>query len=302
VGEWLRLGIIEPSTSTAASPVHLVKKRDGTWRMTVDYRDLNQQLKPDRFPVNDLEDALTSLAGKRFFGKLDLRKGFLQIPIAVEDRHKTAFVTRDGLFHFTRMPFGPKPAPNLFTRTMQHVLRGLVYKICLVYMDDILVFGETWEEYLANLEAVLKRLSEYGLKANTTDTTKSALYQTKVDFLGHTISRNGIAPARTQGIDEFPVPTTKPQLRRFLGMANFYSKFIEGLAKMTFALRALLKAEHFLFTKEHHAEFETVKRALASAPTLAHPRFDQPFRLRTDASNKGLGAVLEQEQHDGAFL
>ena len=213
-----RQGVIRRSSSNWASPLHLVKKSDGTWRPCGDFRQLNMQSKPDRYTCPNIGDLTAKLAGCHVFSKLDLRKGYHQVPVRPEDVHKTAVVTPFGLFEFLRMPLGLRNAGQTFQRMMDEILAGLDY--CFVYLDDILVASRSVEEHEIHLREVLTRLQQHGLVLNA---EKCAWFQPAVSYLGHEVSSSGIRPLadRVAAISKFPAPTTVPQLQTYLGMVNF---------------------------------------------------------------------------------
>ena len=220
-------GVIRWSSSNWASPLHLVKKSDGTWRPYRDFRQLNMQSKRDRYTCPNIGDLTAKLAGCHVFSKLDLRKGYHQVPVQPEDVHKTAVVTPFGMFEFLRMPFGLRNAGQTFQRMMDEILAGLDY--CFVYLDDILVASRLVEEHKIHLEEVLTQLQQHGLVLNA---EKCAWFQPAVSYLGHEVSSSGIRPLadRVSAISKFPLPATVPQLQTYLGMVNFYRHFLRGAA------------------------------------------------------------------------
>ena len=295
--------VIRPSKSPWASPVVLVRKRDGTHRFCVDYRELNSVTKPDTYPLPRIEDLLDQLGESRYFSTLDLSSGFWQIRIHPDSVEKTAFTTPQGLFEFRVMPFGLTNAPGVFQRLMQQVLMGLNPEdgpdFVSVYIDDVLVFSKTLEEHLHHLELVLKRVIEVGLKLKP---VKCQFFRQEVEYLGHTITPLGLKTSsrHVAAVDKFPTPTNIREVRRFLGMASYYRRFIPSFAKIAHPLHALTRKDiQFEWTQECQEVFETLKKKLTSAPVLGYPRFDAPFVLETDASIDGLGAVLSQTQEDG---
>ena len=299
VTEMLDQEVIRPSTSPWASPVVMVKKKDGSMRFCVDYRKLNSVTEKDAYPLPRIDDTLESLHGSRYFSTLDLKAGYWQVPVREEDKKKTAFRTSSGrLYEWNRLPFGLCNAPATFSRLMDHVLTGLSWEICLFYLDDIIVFSRTWEEHLQRLEIVFKRLLEQGL---TLGATKCKLAAKEVEFLGHVVNKEGLRPnpALLDSITRIPQPKTVKDVRSFLGLASYYRRFVKGFSNIAAPLNRLLeksKEKEVNWTPECEEAFLTLKTSLTTAPVTAYPDFDKPFRLYTDASNVGLGAILAQVQ------
>ena len=299
VSEMLDQEVIRPSTSPWASPVVMVKKKDGSMRFCVDYRKLNSVTEKDAYPLPRIDDTLESLHGSRYFSTLDLKAGYWQVPVREEDKKKTAFRTSSGrLYEWNRLPFGLCNAPATFSRLMDHVLTGLSWEICLFYLDDIIVFSHTWEEHLQRLETVFQRLLEQGL---TLGASKCKLAAREVEFLGHVVSAEGLRPnpALLDSISRISQPKTVKEVRSFLGLASYYRRFVKGFSNIATPLNRLLeksKDKDINWTPECEEAFRTLKNRLTTAPVTAYPDFDIPFRLYTDASNVGLGAILAQVQ------
>ena len=298
VEEMLEEEIIRPSTSPWASPVVMVKKKDGTMRFCVDYRKLNAVTEKDAQPLPRIDDTLESLQGAVYFSTLDLKSGYWQVPIREEDKKKTAFGTSSGrLYEFNRLPFGLCNAPATFSRLMDYVLTGLSWEICLYYLDDIIVFSRTWEEHIQRLEEVFQRLIEAGL---TLGATKCRLAEKEVEFLGHVVSEEGLKPnpRLLECIREIKPPKTVTEVRSFLGLVGYYRRFVKGFSDIATPLNRLLeKGKEIVWTPECEQAFQTLKDALLHEPVVAYPDFEKPFKLYTDASNFGLGAVLQQVQN-----
>ena len=296
VEEMLEAQIIEPSESPWSFPVVLVAKPDGTQRSCVDDRALNKVTKRDLYPLPRCDDILESVAGAQWFSHLDLLRGYWQIDVVEEDREKTAFATPDGLYQFRTLSFGLTNAPACFMRAMHLVLKGLCWSDCLVYLDDIIVFGRTLQGHRERLSLVLSRLSEAGLKINP---KKCKLLSERVIVLGHVVTRDGIStdPEKVRVIKEWPVLEDESQLKAFLGTASYYRQFVPNYATIAAPLhRASQKGERFRWTVQCEEAFASIKRKLTNAPILAFPQLDEPFILDTDASDRGLGAVLSQVQ------
>ena len=294
--DMLKRDVIQPSASPWASPVVLVRKRDGSLRFCIDYRKLNAVTRKDAYPLPRIDDTLETLAGSRWFTTLDLLSGYWQVEVAEEDREKTAFCTQEGLFEFKVMPFGLCNAPATFQRLMDLLLAGVQWSTCLVYIDDIVIPGKTFEEHMHNLQVVLHKLKEAGLRLKP---SKCNFFQRQVCYLGHIVSENGVAtdPAKTEKVAAWPRPTSVTDVQRFLGLASYYRRFIRNFAHIAKPLHQLTeKARDFQWSEGCEEAFQELKNRLTSAPILAFPDFDQPFVLDTDASQAGIGAVLSQVQ------
>jgi len=295
VNEMLETGVIEPSQSPWSSPVCMVKKKDNTYRFCIDYRRLNDVTKKDAFPVPDIKDALDSLYGAKYFATIDLLSGYWQLGLTERAKERTAFSTRRGLFQFTRMPFGLSNAPSTFCRLMQVIFKDMLYKQCLCYLDDIVVFASTPDQLLERLDAVLTRLRQNGLKAKP---SKCVLFKSPIEFLGHLVSQGGIEPqpAKLDTIRNWPTPHCLRDVRAFFGLASYYRRFVRDFAAIAEPLSRLTrKNTSFTWTNETQESFDKVKRALLDAGALAYPNPDVPCILDTDASDVAIGAVLSQK-------
>lgn len=292
------MGICRPSKSAWSSPLHVVAKKDGGIRPCGDYRALNKITTPDRYPIPRLQDFTYLLAKKKIFTRLDLNRAYHNIMTSPEDIEKTAICTPFGLFEFTRMTFGLRNAAQTFQRFMENtVLHGLDFQFC--YIDDIIIASTTEQQHREHLKQIFERFEKYGITINL---GKCTFGQSKLNFLGYEVSTEGIKPLkeRVNAIVNFPKPETIEQLRRFLGMLNFYRSHIPNAIKNQSTLNQFLHNSKkrdktkIPWTDEACEAFSKCKQDLMDAVTLFHPLPDVPIALMTDASNTGVGAVLQQ--------
>jgi transposase InsO family protein len=296
VQELLQAGVIRPSTSAWSSNVLLVKKKDGSSRFCVDMRKVNDVTVKQAYPLPHIDTCLESLGGANFFSTLDLRSGYFQVELHPDDAEKTAFVTRSGHYEFTVLSMGLANAPSQFQRLMDLVLSGLVWESCLVYLDDVIIFSKTFEQHLDRLDAVFSRLASANLLLKA---SKCQLFCESVKFLGHIVSRQGIAadPAKLATVRNWPQPTCLTELMSFIGLCSYYRKFVEGFATIAKPLHVLTgKGQPFFWGPDQEAAFQTLKVRLTAAPILASPENEGEYVLDTDASLTGLGGVLQQRQ------
>ena len=292
--EMERQGIVRRSKSSWASPLHMVKKSDGSWRPCGDFRRLNLQTLPDRYTSPNIADLAARLDGCKFFTKLDLRKGYHQVPVRPADIQKTAVITPFGLFEFLRMPFGLRNAGQSFQRFLDDVLQGLDF--VFVYVDDILIASRSEEEHILHVQEVLRRLGEHGLVINA---EKCSWGCKEVEYLGHQVAASGIRPlpSRVAAIKKFPQPDTAQQLMTYLGMVNFYRRFLRSAALILKPLTDVLKggtSGRLTWTEEMSTAFNKSKEAMLNAAELAHPAAEAALYLEVDASGTHAGAVLHQ--------
>lgn len=314
ISDLLNQGIIRESQSSYASPIVLVRKKSGKTRMCCDYRLLNQKSHKDAYPLPRIEDSLDSLHGAKYFSCLDLKSAYNQVEIEEQDRHKSAFVTPFGLFEYNFMPYGLCNSPATFQRLMQIIFREEQNQFLLVFLDDVLVYSDTLEAHLKQLEVVLQRLAQHGLKA---EPSKCNLVQEEVSYLGWQVSQNGVksCPSKISAIVDWPAPTCPEELRTFLGMVGYHRRGIQGFAQIASPLYNLINQSpckkkrkgrkpvmingSWSWLECHQEAFETLKGKLINAPILAFPDFSKPFVLEVDASHQGLGAILMQDQDAG---
>ena len=290
----LKKGVIKPASGPWASPIVLVRKKDGSVRFCVDYRRLNAITRKDAYPIPRIDDTIDTLAGSRYFTTLDLASGYWQVPMAEEHKEKTAFAAHCGLYQFEVMPFGLCNAPSTFERLMENVLRGLQWQICLVYLDDVIVYSHTFEEHVERLQLIFERIKEAGLKLKP---KKCHLFQQQVSYLGHVVSDEGVHtdPEKIQKVRDWPVPANVHEVRSFLGLASYYRRFVPAFAELASPLHKLTeKGREFIWTSECQGAFDKLRHRLISSPILAYPTATDTFILDTDASDFGIGAVLSQ--------
>ncbi|KAJ9520744.1 hypothetical protein QJQ45_007613 [Haematococcus lacustris] len=299
ITEMQEKGFIRPSTSPYASGVLFVRKKDGTFRMCIDYRPLNRITIKNKYPLPRVDNLLDRLHGATIFSKIDLRQGYHQIRIAPEDIPKTAFRTRYGHFEFTVMPFGLCNAPATFQRLMNDIFRQELDDCVIVYLDDILIFSRTQEEHAQHLRRVLSLLQQHKLYAKL---SKCEFGLSQTEFLGHIITSTGIAcdPKKVAAVESWPTPQTVHDVRSFLGLANFYRRFVKNFSDIAAPITALTQTDghdkqgKVAWGPVQQSAFEALKKALTTAPVLIAPDPSQPYTLRCDASGIGIGAVLTQ--------
>ncbi|GJV58068.1 reverse transcriptase domain-containing protein [Tanacetum coccineum] len=287
-------GFIRPSHSPWGAPVLFVKKKDGSLRMCIDYRELNKLTVKNRYPLPRIDDLFDQLQGSRFFSKIDLRSGYHQLRVHEDDIPKTAFRTRYGHFEFTVMPFGLTNAPAVFMDLMNRVCKPYLDKFVIVFIDDILIYSKTKEDHEVHLGLVLELLRNEKLYAKF---SKCEFWLQEVHFLGHVVNQNGIHvdPSKIEAVKNWKTPTTPSEIRSFLGLAGYYRRFIANFSKIAKPLTSLTqKNQKYVWGVEQEEAFQTLKNNLCDAPILTLPDGVEDFVVYCDASNQGLelGAVV----------
>ena len=300
VDSMLASGVIRVSTAKAHSQVMLTPKKDGAWRFCIDYRRLNVITSPTHWPLPRIKDMLYRLGDKRakYYAVMDLTKGYYQAPLSEMAKMLTAFITPNGLYEWNRVAMGLTGAPSYFQKIMcTEVLNGLLYNICEIYLDDIIVFGRTEEEFLTNLEAVMKRLQQKNISLNP---NKCKIGLTEVEYVGHTINHEGIKFSREklQQVVNIARPTTAKGLKSFCGLANYFREHVRNHSTYAKPLNDMLIAydprKQLVWTEEATNAFNTLKTLVNECPQLFFIDDSSPVHLYTDASLTGIGAYLCQ--------
>ncbi|MGL5500526.1 MAG: reverse transcriptase/ribonuclease H family protein, partial [Plesiomonas shigelloides] len=301
ISKLLSKGWIAPSSSPFGSPILFVKKKDETLRMCVDYRALNKDTVKNRYPLPRIDDLLDQFAGATISSSLDLAQGYHQIRITPEDVPKTAFRSSIGHFEYKVLPFGLTNAPATFQNVMNDIFRPYLHKFVLVYLDDILVYSRNVEEHKRHLRIVLSTLRAHQFYAKR---EKCQIGKSELSYLGHIVSKEGLRvdPKKIVAVVDWATPTDVGQLRSFLGLANYFRKFVQGFSLLVAPLTNLTrKGLRWNWTAECEKAFQDVKQALVGAPVLRMPDFAKPFEVVCDASCVGIGAVLLQDGHPIAY-
>jgi hypothetical protein len=299
VADLVEQGFIRPSVSPWGAPVLFVPKKDGRWRMCIDYRALNKETVKDRYPIPRIDELLDRLGRAKFFTKLDLASGYHQIGVASGDIAKTAFRTNRGSYEFIVMPFGLTNAPATFQRLINSVFDREINDFVLVYLDDILIFSETLEDHWRHLDIALERLSQAKLYGRI---QKCDFIKTEVEYLGFRISQDGIStdPEKVQAVVDWHTPTSVRDVRSFLGLASYYRRFIRNFSLIAKPLTDLTKNDtKWQWEEEQEKAFLQLKVAMVTAPVLKVPDFTKEFVVTTDASLVSAGAILQQDFGEG---
>ena len=301
IEKMLLQGVVVPSTSPWSSPVCMVTKKDGTIRFCIDYRKLNGVTKKNSYPLPRIDETLDSLGGNEWFCTLDLMSGYWQVGMKPEDMEKTAFSSHIGLFQYNVMPFGLCNAPATFEAMMETLLSDILWKRCLVYLDDVIVFGKTFDECLENLRMVLERLISNGLKLKP---SKCHLFKKSINYLGRIIEPSGMKadPDKLDAVTNWEKPRGPKDVRSFLGFCSYYREFLPGYSKLSYPMQTLShwtpgrKSEAFPWGVAQDESFAAVKQLFKETPVLRYPNDFGHFILDTDASNESIGAALSQVQ------
>ncbi|GKB39058.1 putative reverse transcriptase domain-containing protein [Tanacetum coccineum] len=295
-------GFIRPSSSPWGAPVLFVKKKDGSFRMCIDYRELNKLTVKNRYPLPRIDDLFDQLQGSSIYSKIDLRSGYHQLRVREQDIPKTAFRTRYGHYEFQVMPFGLTNAPAVFMDLMNRVCKPYLDKFVIVFIDDILIYSKDKKEHEEHLKAILELLKKEKLYAKF---SKCEFWIPKVQFLGHVIDSRGIHvdPAKIESIKDWASPKTPTEIRQFLGLAGYYRRFIEGFSKIAKSMTKLTqKGIKFDWGEKEENAFQLIKQKLCSAPILDLPEGSEDFVVYYIASHKGLGAILMQRENVRALV
>lgn len=299
VTEYIDAGFIQESDSPWACPIVIVRKKDGTLRFCCDWRKLNSVTRKDAMPLPRIDDMIDRLGKATVYTKLDFTSGYYQVPLDVESREKTAFVTPDGHFEWRVMGMGLTNAPATFQKLMYKVLGGLLWTNAMAYLDDIVVFSKDFDQHLVDLTKVFDRIRKCKLKIKP---PKCSFAKAGIHYLGFVITPRGVEcdPETTARVENFDIPRNKKDVRSFLGLTSYYRKFIRNYANIAKPLHNITHHDSaFEWTSECQEAFEKLKGILISPPILAFPNFEKPFVLATDASGVGIGAVLKQKGDDG---
>lgn len=290
IKQLLNQGFVRPSTNPFSSLVILIKKKDGMWRLCVDYRALNAITIKDRFPIPTIDELLGELCGSTVFSKLDLHSGYHQIRVHPPYVPKIAFRTYHGHFEFLVMPFGLTNASTTFQATMNDIFSKYLRKFVLVFFDDILVYSRSVEDHVQHLQVVFGLLHDNHLAVKL---QKCQFEKRELQFLGHIIYEEGVKPdpEKLDAMVRWPLPTTIKGLRGFFGLTGYCRKFIKGYAQVATPLTELLRKENFIWSKH-----------MLCALVLVYPNFEETFTVETDACEGGIGAVLMQNQHPITFF
>ena len=299
VKDLLAQGFIRPSASPYGAPILFVPKKDGRWRMCIDYRALNKQTVKDQFPLPRIDSLLERLGQAKVFTKLDLASGYHQIAMEESSIQKTAFRTNRGQFEFLVMPFGLCNAPASFQRLMNKVFAEHIGDFIAVYLDDILIFSRSIDEHWQHIRWALEKLREAKLFGRL---HKCEFLKEQVDYLGFEVSPGGIraSPGKVKAVIEWPRPKSVHDVRSFLGLASYYRRFVRGFSEIARPLTELTRAgAEWKWSTSQHTAFNRLKLALTTAPVLMLPDFEKQFVVTTDASDAAVGAILEQDFGNG---
>ena len=299
IDELLNMGFIRPSTSPYASPVLFVKKKDGTMRMCIDYRALNKVTVKNKYPLPHTDELFERLTNAQYLTKLDLRSGYHQIRMAEDSIAKTAFTTRYGLYEYVVMPFGLCNAPATFMAMMNNILRSELDKSVIVFLDDILIYSATQEQHILDVRRVFSILQQHKLYVKL---SKCEFGTKQCEFLGHIVGGGNIAmsPGKVKTVNEWPIPKSISELRQFLGMCNYYRKFIKNYSEIARPMYELLKGNiQYTWSNKQQLSFDKLKQCITTEPVLKLPDDSKPWIIYSDASGYAVGGVLCQDHGSG---
>jgi len=309
IARMVRMGVVRRSWSPYNSPILLVKKKDGQWRCVIDYRNLNKVTVREPYPIPRIEEAFDTLVKAKYITTLDLTTGYWQIPLSEEDKEKTAFTVKSGKWEYNVLPMGITNAAPTFQKNMEMMLNGLLWGKCIVYIDDVIIFSETFEQHKKDIREVLERMRQYEIIAKS---KKCEIAREEVTYLGHRIGGGMLRTEKNtiNKIVNMPLPKTLREIRSFVCLAGYYRRFIKNFAKIARPLTNLQRKEEFMKLKKigqkewemPEAAKEAIKRLkeeLVNEPVLTLPDFDKPFEIQTDASKYAIGGVLYQRDEEG---
>jgi hypothetical protein len=287
------MGIIKPSNTPFTSPIILVKKKNGEYRMVVDYRKLNKQTRDDPYPLPRIDDLIDELGDSRIFSALDLRSGFHQVPMKENSKYLTGFTTKFGVYEYITLPMGLKGSPACFQRLIDVCYQQLLHKCLVAFIDDLNVHSKTMDQHLIDLENLFFYTQKGGLVFNI---DKCTFFRNELKFLGYIITQDGIKTDddKIKKVREFPIPTTIKQVRGFIGLASYYRRFVKDFAKIARPLHNQTKTDKTKWGEEETIAFEKLKEMLTTAPILKRPDFEKEFFVHCDGSKLGIGAILSQ--------
>ena len=297
--EMMEMDVIEKSSSPWHSPSLLVKKKNGSYRYCIDFRKINEISEKDKYPLPHIDNVLESLKGAKYFSTLDLRSGYWQISVAEKDRDKTAFSCMGETYRFKRLPFGLHNGPATFQRLMQQILFPIIGNCAYCFLDDIIIFSDSFQKHAQDLNQTLSLLEKAGLKVSL---EKCMFAQNSIKYLGHVVSEDGIQvdPEKVEAVKEMQEPKTVKQVRRFIGMSSYYRRFVPNFSTIAAPLTELTrKNTKFVWTQKHQEAFEKLKTSLINTPILCYPDYSKMFQIHCDASDIALGSVLMQKDEDG---
>jgi len=299
IQKWLHDGVISHCDAAYASQITVVHAKGRDWRLCIDFRELNEVTKSNVYPIPNLKSVLRRVSGKNYYAKIDLKKGYLQAPLDEKSREFSAFISDFGVYQFNRIPFGLKNAPGYFQYILsKEVLNGLLYIICELYIDDIIIFADNMQELKERFILVLERLKQFNIIVNS---AKCKFGLKKIEFLGHIVSKEGIqlSENKINDLKKIEEPISKSTLKSFLGLTNYFREFVPNYADKVYKLEKLLSNKmKFEWDEKYREAFQNIKDSIINAGILHIIDYELPIVVRTDASENGIGAVLFQNDGD----